>query len=129
MNSELGEGLKLHAEQAKWVGAKLEQLGDTAMNAQRLEEAISEYSSALSLEPAAPTGLLIKRSEAYMVMSSWEDALNDVNKVCSVALRRSDSVEAGSLGDHARSIISMGLPMEARSFTRGRALRRCHKRV
>ena len=87
MNSELGEVVKLHAEQAKWVVAKLEHLGDTAMNAQRPEEAISEYSSALSLELAAPSVLLIKRSKAYIAMSSWGDALNDANKVCLFVLR------------------------------------------
>ena len=45
---------------------KLEHLGDTAMNAQRLDEAISAYSSALSLEPAASSSLLIKRSKVYV---------------------------------------------------------------
>ena len=113
MDSELGEEVKLHAEHAEWVVGecscipcwysrlsvcflldfrqrlftKLEHLGDTAMNAQRLDEAISAYSSALSLEPAAPSGLLIERSKAYVAMSSWEKALNDANKVCSFALR------------------------------------------
>ena len=61
---------------------KLEHLGDSAMNAQQLNEAISHYSSALSLRPAAPSGLLIKRSKAYVVMGLWEDALSDANKVC-----------------------------------------------
>ena len=113
MDSELGEEVKLHAEHAEWVVGecscipcwysrlsvcflldfrqrlftKLEHLGDTAMNAQRLDEAISAYSSALSLEPAAPSGLLIERSKAYVATSSWEKALNDANKVCSFALR------------------------------------------
>ena len=61
---------------------KLEHLGDTAAIAQRLDEAISMYSSALSLEPAAPSGLLVKRSKVYVAKSSWEKALNDANEVC-----------------------------------------------
>ena len=112
MNSELGEEAKLHARQAKWVVGecscipcwysrlsvcfllefrqrlftKLEHLGDTAMNAQRLDEAISAYSSALSLEPAAPSGLFVKRSKVYVATSLWEKALNDANKVHSFFL-------------------------------------------
>ena len=112
MNSELEGEVKLHAEQAKWVvgwcfcvtcgysrlfdyflldskqrlSTELEHLGDTAMNAQRLEEAISQYSCALSLEPAVPSGLLIKRSKAYIIMGLWEDALNDANEVCSFVM-------------------------------------------
>ena len=101
---------------------KLEHLGDTAMNAQRLDEAISAYSSALSLEPAAPSGLLVKRSKAYVATSLWEKALNDANEVRSFFLLWSDLVDARSLGDHARSIVSMGLREEARSFTPDRAL-------
>ena len=148
MNSELGEEVKLHAGRAKWVVGecscisywysrlfvcflldvrqrlftKLEHLGDTAMNAQRLDEAISAYSSALSLEPAASSSLLIKRSKVYVAKILWEKALNDANEVCSFFLLWSDLVDARSLGDHARSIVSMGLQEEARSFTRGRTL-------
>ena len=148
MNSELSEEVKLRAEREKWVVGecscipcwysrlsvyfllefrqrlftKLEHLGDTAMNAQRLDEAISAYSSALSLEPAASSRLLVKRSKAYVATSLWEKALNDANEVRSFFLLWSDLVDARSLGDHARSIISMGPREEARSFTRGRTL-------
>ena len=99
------------------------------MNAQQLEEAVSVYSYALSLEPAGSSDLLIKRSEAYIAMTLWKDALNDADKVCLFALCMFDLVNAGSLGDHARFVISMGVQEEARSFTCGRTLRRCHKRV
>ena len=110
MNSELGGEVKLHAEQ--WVVGecccipcwysclsdcflldfrqrlftKLEHLGDTAMNAQRLDEAISAYSSALSLEPVASSSLLVKRSMVYVATSLWEKALNDANEVRSLLL-------------------------------------------
>ena len=101
---------------------KLEHLGDTATTTQRLDEAISVYSSALSLEPAAPSGLLVKRSKAYVATSSWGKALNDANEVHAFFLLWSDLVDSRSLGDRARSIVSMGLREEARSFTRGRTL-------
>ena len=101
---------------------ELEHLGDTDMNAQRLDEAISAYSSALSLEPAASSRLLVKRSKAYVATSLWEKALNDANEVRSFFLLWCDLIDARSLGDHARSVVSMGLREEARSFTRGRAL-------
>ena len=91
------------------------------MNAQRLDEAISAYSSALSLEPAASSGVLVKRSKAYVAIGFWEKALNDANKVCSFLLW-SDLVDARSLGDHARPIVSLGLREEACSFTWGRTL-------
>jgi len=57
------------------------------MNVQRLNEAISGYSAALSLDPLAPQGLFIKRSRAYVVLSLWENALNDANEVRSFLLQ------------------------------------------
>ena len=104
------------------LSTKLEHLGDTAVTAQTIDEAISLYSSALSLEPAAPSGLLVKRSKAYIAKGSWEKALNDANQVCSFFLLWSDLVDARSLGDYARFIVSMGLREEARRFARGRTL-------
>ena len=55
------------------------------MNARQLDKAISAYSCALSLEPTASFGLLIKRSKANVTSTLWEDALNDANEVCSFA--------------------------------------------
>ena len=104
------------------LSTKLEHLGDIAAAAQRLDEAISVYSSALSLEPAAPSGLLVKRSKVYVAKGLWGKALNDANEVCSLFLPWSDLVDARSLGDYARFIVSMGLQEEARSFTRRRTL-------
>jgi len=63
---------------------KLGDLGDTAMNTRDYDEAISQYSVALSLDPAAPQGLFIKRSKAYISRDLWEDAPNDANKVIEV---------------------------------------------
>lgn len=60
---------------------KLEGLGNTAMGAERHDDAISLYSAALSLDPPTPQGLFIKRSKAYIASGLWKDALNDANKV------------------------------------------------
>ena len=61
---------------------RVEGLGDTAMSAGQHDVAISQYSVALSLNPAAPQGLFIKRSSAYIARGLWQDALNDANEVC-----------------------------------------------
>jgi len=58
------------------------------MNSQRHDAAIFDYSAALSLDPAPRQGLLIKRSKAYVLRGSWENALNDANTVCSSVSRR-----------------------------------------
>jgi len=146
MVSELGENKNLPVEQAEWVlgeripcrycclcdyflsdfkqriSEKLEHLGDAAINAQQLDMAISNYSAALSLDPVAPRGLLIRRSKAYTARGLWKDALDDANKVRSFVSCGSFLSMAPSLGDHARSILSMGLREEARSLTEGRTL-------
>ena len=101
---------------------KLEGLGDTAMSAERHDDAISQYSVALSLNPAVPQGLFIKRSKAYVARGLWQDALNDANKVCPFVSRRLVLVDISSPGDRARSIVPMGLREEARSPTRRRRL-------
>ena len=67
---------------------KLELLADNAVNAQKYDEAISEYSAALSLDPDAPQDRFIKRSKAYVALGSWADALDDANRVrCFVSCR------------------------------------------
>ena len=58
------------------------------MDARRHNEAISEYSSALSLDPTSPQGLFIKRSKAYVAEGLLEKALNDAEKVCPILSRR-----------------------------------------
>ena len=60
---------------------KLEGLGDTAVKARRYDEAISRYTTALSLIPTALQNLLGKRSRACAGKGKWEDALNDANEV------------------------------------------------
>ena len=78
------------------------------MDAQRCDEAVSHYSSALSLYPLSPQGVLIKRSQAYLEIGSWERALDDANQVRSFSVQLY-LVYPSSPGDRARSIITMGL--------------------
>ena len=59
----------------------MEHLGDTAVDAQRYDEAISHYSTALSLNFPSPQGILMKRSKALLATGSWRQALDDANQV------------------------------------------------
>ncbi|KIK14234.1 hypothetical protein PISMIDRAFT_359102 [Pisolithus microcarpus 441] len=51
-----------------------------ALGSAKHENAIIQYSAALSLSPPALTGLLIKRSKARGAKGLWEDALQDANE-------------------------------------------------
>ena len=51
------------------------------MDNQRYDEAISNYSAALSLNTPSLEGVLIKRSKAHMATGSWKQALYDANQV------------------------------------------------
>ena len=57
-----------------------EKLGDIAIDAQQLDEAISQYSAALTLNPTTPQALLAQRRKVHASMRG--DALNDTNKAC-----------------------------------------------
>ena len=60
---------------------KLEHLGDTAVDAQQYDVAISHYSTALSFNSPSPQGILIKRSKARVATGAWQQALDDANQV------------------------------------------------
>ncbi|KAF8127262.1 hypothetical protein EV363DRAFT_491491 [Boletus edulis] len=88
MMSELGEETKGHDEYRDWVldfkqrsSEKLDHLGDTAVGAQRYDEAVSHYSTALSLTLSSPQAIFIKRSKARLASGSWKEALDDANEV------------------------------------------------
>jgi hypothetical protein len=51
------------------------------MDAQRYDEAISHYSTALSLDSPFPQGILIKRSKARVATGLWKEAVDDANQV------------------------------------------------
>ena len=59
---------------------RLEYLGDVAADKQQHDDAITQYSAALSLDLPIPH-VFIKRSKAYMAKGLWEDALDDANQV------------------------------------------------
>ena len=82
---------------------KLEHLGDTAVDAQRYDEAISCYSAALSLNSASLRGILIKRSKAHVATGSWKQALDDANQVHTSFLPHGGSV----LLTHHRQVITL----------------------
>jgi tetratricopeptide (TPR) repeat protein len=107
MNNELAGKTNTRSEQVKWVvgegghacrcrqclcdrsrsdfrlryAEKLEYLGDAAVDAQQYNDAITQYSAALSLDLAVQQDILIKRSKVYVAMGLWGDALDDTNQV------------------------------------------------
>ncbi|KAF8127365.1 hypothetical protein EV363DRAFT_1344502 [Boletus edulis] len=88
MKGELAGETTAHDERAKWAvdftqrcAGKLEYMGDIAISAQQLDEAITQYSTALSLHPVTPQGVFMKRSKAYIAKGLWEDAIDDTNQV------------------------------------------------
>ncbi|KAF8554674.1 WD40 repeat-like protein [Imleria badia] len=92
MKIELGEETYLHDEHLKWAldfsqlcFKKLEHLGDTAVDAQQYDDAISYYTTALSLNRPSPQGVLIKRRKAFLVTRSWKQALDDADQVIALA--------------------------------------------
>ena len=93
------------------------------MDAQRYNEAISHYSTALSLNFPSPQSVLIKRSKALLATGSWKQALDDANQVRHFCLMEVNLVNPSSSGDHTRSVVATGLRDEACSFTQGRRLR------
>ena len=55
--------------------------GDEAAVAKDFPRAVLQYSTALSLNPSNPVGLLVKRSNARVMLGFWEDALKDADSV------------------------------------------------
>ena len=60
---------------------RLKRSGDTALNAQRFDEAISDYTIALSLNPPSRQDILVERNKAYTETESWKLALDHANEV------------------------------------------------
>ncbi|KAF8555907.1 TPR-like protein [Imleria badia] len=79
--------------QAKWVldfkqrcAERLRRLGHAAVYAQQHKDAVTHYSAALSLNPAAPQDIFTQRSKVYVAMGLWEEALDDSTRVCRFCL-------------------------------------------
>ncbi|KAF8553229.1 TPR-like protein [Imleria badia] len=88
MNNELMAQRHTPDHRAKWAidftqrcAEKLERLGDIAAEAQQYDEAITHYSTTLSLNPVTRQEIFTKRSEAYVAKGSWGDAVKDTNQV------------------------------------------------
>ncbi|KAI6156833.1 hypothetical protein BKA82DRAFT_3966222, partial [Pisolithus tinctorius] len=60
--------------------ATLEHIGDEAFGSAKHDDAITQYSAALSLKPPSPAGLLLKRSRTRAAKGLWENALQDANE-------------------------------------------------
>lgn len=61
------------------------------MDAQRHDDAITQYSVALPLNHAIPQDIFMKRSKVYVAKRLWEGALDDVNQVCHFCVVRAQS--------------------------------------
>ena len=86
---------------------KLEHLGDAAAGTKQLDEAVIQYSAALSFNLPVPH-VFIKRSKVYLAKGLWQDALHDARQVSPPWLGWVVLVDAEALGN-SRSIISMEL--------------------
>ncbi|KAF8439762.1 hypothetical protein L210DRAFT_3645759 [Boletus edulis BED1] len=87
LTSELGRETDLHGH-LEWAldfrqrsCEKLARLGDTAMDTRQYELAITQYTTALSLDPFTPQGILLKRSKAFLETGLWKQAVDDANEV------------------------------------------------
>ncbi|KAG6377836.1 WD40-repeat-containing domain protein [Boletus reticuloceps] len=72
------EGGSSHSQRSS---EELAHLGDIAAHAQRHDEAISHYTTALSLDTPSPQSILVKRSKAFLETGSWKQALDDADEV------------------------------------------------
>ncbi|KAG9313282.1 hypothetical protein JVU11DRAFT_5586 [Chiua virens] len=71
-------------EFSKKCVALCEHFGRLAFESTQYEEAIAQYTTALSLDPSDPAPLLIKRSRVHIVVESWDDALCDADKAIAI---------------------------------------------
>lgn len=60
---------------------KMGRFGDAAMDSQQHNEAIQDYSAALSIHPADTPGFFILRSKICMANSLWEEAIHEAQQV------------------------------------------------
>ncbi|KAG9310443.1 hypothetical protein JVU11DRAFT_9583 [Chiua virens] len=88
MGSELAMNVAMQDERVQWTIdfrrrciENLVRRGDAAVCVQRHDNAIIQYSAALSLNPCVPQDILIRRSKAYMARGLWANAFDDTNHV------------------------------------------------
>ena len=61
---------------------QLAALGDIAVDARQRDEAIAQYSAALTLNPTTAQALLAQRRKTRAVPGMWGNPLNDANEAC-----------------------------------------------
>ena len=133
MVSEMAGNMDIHGEQANWVSGQelclpsvwclfdphlidfkqrcaktLVRPGDAAVDAQRHDDALTKYSTALLLDLAIPQIVLTKRSKVFATVGLWANALKDAKQVRITILRRF-SFNVESLGYGTGSSICMGI--------------------
>lgn len=59
----------------------IEGIGDEATKSEKYDDAIAQYTFALSLDPQSKAGILVKRSRAKAATGVWRDALKDADVV------------------------------------------------
>jgi hypothetical protein len=68
------------AERTHQCATKLERVGGEASNAEKHDEVVSTYSTALSLSPSTPHTVLVKWASVMLVCGSTNEALNAAAK-------------------------------------------------
>jgi hypothetical protein len=69
------------SERTHQCATKLERVGGEASNAEKHDEVVSTYSTALSLSPSTPHTVLVKWASVMLVRGSTNEALNAAAKV------------------------------------------------
>ncbi|KAG9309644.1 hypothetical protein JVU11DRAFT_10308 [Chiua virens] len=87
MHDESSGKVDVSSEQTQWAldfqrrcVVRLEELGDAAIDSQNYDEGVELFSTRLSLHPVDSVEILLKRSKAYILLSLWEEALNDADE-------------------------------------------------
>lgn len=96
--------------------SSFEALGDKALHADDVNEALRQYSSGLSLKPPSPHSLFVKRSKARVAIGLWQRALQDADEVSSIRLPLCALHDTCQLGSRAGPPIALGLREEAHSI-------------
>lgn len=60
----------------------LERVGDEASNAEKQDEAVAAYSTALLLSPSTPNTVLMKWARLILIRRTANEVLNAATKVC-----------------------------------------------
>ena len=79
------------------------------MDSQQHNEAIRDYSAALSIHPADTPGFFILRSKICMTNGLWEEAIHEAQQVHQFFFMVFITVDTKLSGNWTRSVITTGL--------------------